>query len=73
MVSQAPTPSPRAPFVNLRNEDHRNMELPHIRYTELKFSDNESELHEDEDGPHTSHLGKFFPSIKLSPYFPSII
>ncbi|KAF2311375.1 hypothetical protein GH714_022136 [Hevea brasiliensis] len=58
MVSQAPTPSPRAPFVNLRNEDHRNMELPHIRYTELKFSDNESELHEDEDGPHTSHLAR---------------
>ncbi|KAJ9140387.1 hypothetical protein P3X46_031041 [Hevea brasiliensis] len=58
MVSQAPTPSPRAPFANLRNEDHRNMELPHIRYTELKFSDNESELHEDEDGPHTSHLAR---------------
>ncbi|KAJ9163682.1 hypothetical protein P3X46_023323 [Hevea brasiliensis] len=58
MVSQAPNPSPRAPFANLRNEEHRNMELPHMRYTELKFSDNESELHEDEDGPNTSLLGK---------------
>ncbi|KAF2316019.1 hypothetical protein GH714_040814 [Hevea brasiliensis] len=34
------------------------MELPHMRYTELKFSDNESELHEDEDGPNTSLLAR---------------
>ncbi|XP_020537635.1 probable myosin-binding protein 5 isoform X2 [Jatropha curcas] len=56
MVSQAPTPSPR--FTNLRNDEHRNIELSHMRYNELKFSDNESELHEDEDGPNASHLAR---------------
>ncbi|CAL5441334.1 unnamed protein product [Camellia sinensis] len=51
LVSLAPTPSPRAPpAVTWKNEEVRNLELPHIRYTELKFmSDNESELMEDED------------------------
>ncbi|XP_021615325.1 probable myosin-binding protein 5 isoform X2 [Manihot esculenta] len=58
MVSQAPTPSPRAPFGNLKNEDHRNMELPNMRFTELKFSDNESEPHEDDDGQNTSHVAR---------------
>ncbi|KAF8037209.1 hypothetical protein BT93_B0193 [Corymbia citriodora subsp. variegata] len=37
-VSQAPTPSPRGPFVTLRNEEAPNLMLPHIRYTELKFN-----------------------------------
>lgn len=58
IFSQAPAPSPRAPFVSLRNEEPRNMDLPHIRYTELKFPDNESELHDDEDGSNASLLGK---------------
>uniref|UniRef100_A0A5B7A5I8 GTD-binding domain-containing protein n=1 Tax=Davidia involucrata TaxID=16924 RepID=A0A5B7A5I8_DAVIN len=50
LVSQAPAPSPRAPIVTWKNEEARNLELPHIRYTELKFmSDNESDLPEDED------------------------
>uniref|UniRef100_A0A5B7A2D5 GTD-binding domain-containing protein n=1 Tax=Davidia involucrata TaxID=16924 RepID=A0A5B7A2D5_DAVIN len=45
LLSQAPAPSPRAPGATWKNE-----ELPHIRYTELKFMlDNESELPEDED------------------------
>lgn len=50
LLSQAPTPSPRAAFLTtLKNEESRNMELPHIRYTELKFmSDTESELPDDE-------------------------
>ncbi|KAG8379023.1 hypothetical protein BUALT_Bualt07G0045100 [Buddleja alternifolia] len=47
----APTPSPRAPFYGSRN-DGGNMDLPHIRYTELKLmSDTESEVPEDEDVP----------------------
>lgn len=50
-LSHAPAPSPRAPFVTVRNEEPRNLDLPHIRYTELKImSENESELPEDEDG-----------------------
>ncbi|KAA8540892.1 hypothetical protein F0562_024970 [Nyssa sinensis] len=50
LVSQAPAPSPRAPFVTWKNEESRNLELPHIRYMKLKLmSDNESELPEDED------------------------
>ncbi|KAM1209852.1 hypothetical protein ACFX2I_015416 [Malus domestica] len=45
VLAQAPAPSPRAP---LRSDD-RSLDLPHIRYTELKLmSDNESELPEDE-------------------------
>ncbi|KAK6924917.1 GTD-binding domain, partial [Dillenia turbinata] len=48
LISQAPTPSPRGLFG--RNEDSRNLDLPHIKYTELKFaSDNELELPEDEE------------------------
>ncbi|KAK6920788.1 GTD-binding domain [Dillenia turbinata] len=48
LISHAPTPSPRGLFC--RNEDSRNLDLPHIKYTELKFaSDNESELPEDEE------------------------
>ncbi|KAA8542599.1 hypothetical protein F0562_023751 [Nyssa sinensis] len=50
LLSQAPAPSPRVPTVTWKNEEARNLELPHIRYTELKFMlDNESELPEDED------------------------
>ncbi|KAE9467320.1 hypothetical protein C3L33_00768, partial [Rhododendron williamsianum] len=49
-LSQAPAPSPRAPVLTWKNEESRNLELPHIRYTELKFmSDNESEIPDDED------------------------
>ncbi|XP_022885288.1 probable myosin-binding protein 5 isoform X2 [Olea europaea var. sylvestris] len=43
----APTPSPRATL--LRNEEGRNVELPHYRYSELRFtSDAQSELPEEE-------------------------
>lgn len=50
-LSQGPTPSPRAPCVKSRSNENRGLELPHIRYTELKFiSENESELPEDDDG-----------------------
>lgn len=47
----APTPSPRAPLLSSwRNEEVRNLELPHIRYTELKFvPENDPELPGDED------------------------
>ncbi|EEF52085.1 probable myosin-binding protein 5 isoform X2 [Ricinus communis] len=58
LASQGPTPSPRAPFANLRYEEHRNMDLSHIPYTELKYSENESELHEVDDGPNASHLAR---------------
>lgn len=55
LISQGPTPSPRAPFMNFRGAEHRGLELPHIRYTELKFiSDNESELPEDDDASQRS-------------------
>lgn len=49
IISQAPAPSPRASY-GFRNDDHRNLDLPHIRYTELKFSDTESELLDDDYG-----------------------
>ncbi|KAL5544313.1 hypothetical protein UlMin_008097 [Ulmus minor] len=50
MVSQAPAPSPRAPFLTMRSNEHRGLELPHSRYAELKFiSENESEHPEDPD------------------------
>ncbi|KAM5570608.1 putative myosin-binding protein 5 [Rosa sericea] len=53
-LAQAPTPSPRAP--SGRNDDNPGLDLPPIRYTELKFmSDNESELPEDEYGTHTKN------------------
>jgi len=46
----APTPSPRASL--LRSEEGRNIELPHVRYSELRFtSDAESELPEEEYAP----------------------
>lgn len=50
-LSQAPAPSPRASaLMTWKNEESRNLELPHIRYTELKFmSDNESEIPDYED------------------------
>ena len=49
-LAHAPAPSPRAP---LRNDENRGLDLPHIRYTELKLmSDHESELPEDEYGSH---------------------
>ncbi|XP_024174861.2 probable myosin-binding protein 5, partial [Rosa chinensis] len=50
-LAQAPTPSPRAPAG--RNDDNPGLDLPPIRYPELKFmSDNESELPEDVYGTH---------------------
>ncbi|XP_062025974.1 probable myosin-binding protein 5 [Rosa rugosa] len=53
-LAQAPTPSPRAPPG--RNDDNPGLDLPPIRYPELKFmSDNESELPEDEYGTHTKN------------------
>ncbi|XAR65429.1 hypothetical protein NMG60_11009558 [Bertholletia excelsa] len=53
ILSQGPAPSPRAPLMAWRNEDTRNPELPHIRYSELRFHD---ELQEDEDGSHLEKL-----------------
>ncbi|KAM7475579.1 hypothetical protein LguiB_022822 [Lonicera macranthoides] len=48
--SQVPTSSPRAPIVMGKIEEGRNLELPNVRYPELKFmSDNESEVQKDED------------------------
>ncbi|XP_019243663.1 PREDICTED: probable myosin-binding protein 5 isoform X4 [Nicotiana attenuata] len=49
IYSQAPAPSPRSPLTTWKNEELRNLELPHVRYTELKFtSDNDSDLPDDE-------------------------
>ncbi|XP_061373513.1 probable myosin-binding protein 5 [Gastrolobium bilobum] len=47
--ARAPTPSPRAfPFATSKTDEP--LELPHIRYSGLKFiSDNDSELPEEED------------------------
>lgn len=51
----APASSPRAPWFPGRNDEGGNLDLPQIRYTELKLNDyNESEmLHEDENGSHS--------------------
>lgn len=55
----APNPSPRAPMLGMRKEEGRNMDLPHIRYTELKFvSDTESEIPE-EDVSNGDNLGMY--------------
>uniref|UniRef100_A0A9I9CE82 GTD-binding domain-containing protein n=1 Tax=Cucumis melo TaxID=3656 RepID=A0A9I9CE82_CUCME len=56
--SQAPAPSPRASFTpSFRNDDKTGLELPHIRYTELKLlSDSESDYVEDDDGLHGRNL-----------------
>ncbi|KAJ7945936.1 Myosin-binding protein [Quillaja saponaria] len=67
--SLAPTPSPRAhPYVTLKNEESRGLELPHIRYTELKFmSDNDSEVPEDEDASYVnSHDTHFREEAKTA-------
>ncbi|XP_057479213.1 probable myosin-binding protein 5 [Actinidia eriantha] len=56
-ASLAPVPSPRAPGMTWKSEAGRNLELPHIWYTELKFmSDNESEAQEDEDASYQCEL-----------------
>lgn len=50
---QAPAPfsSPRTPFSIIKNDETHGLELPHIRYTELKFmAGNESEILEAEEG-----------------------
>ncbi|KAJ6411654.1 hypothetical protein OIU84_008271 [Salix udensis] len=61
MLSQAPTP-PWVPLVSLRNDqDPRKLDLSdHVRHTELKFSENGSELQDDEDVSNAAHLGKHF-------------
>ncbi|KAK6123432.1 hypothetical protein DH2020_042828 [Rehmannia glutinosa] len=67
-----PTPSPRAPLFGSRNEDGGNLDLPHIRYTELKLmSDTESELQEEEDGPIAdSNAGREDPKAVTMPLLP---
>jgi hypothetical protein len=57
-LSQAPTPSPWVPLVSLRNEDPRKLDLSQVRYTELNFSENDSELQDDEDVSNAAHLDK---------------
>ncbi|XP_011028725.1 PREDICTED: uncharacterized protein LOC105128660 [Populus euphratica] len=60
-LSQAPTPSPWVPLVSLRNEDPRKLDLSHVRCTELNlFSENDTELQDDEDVSHAAHLDKQF-------------
>ncbi|CAJ1975223.1 unnamed protein product [Sphenostylis stenocarpa] len=60
--SRAPNPSPRAfPFSSLKSDIPHSLELPHMRYRELKFtSDHDSELQEDEYGYHVNS-----PNVKL--------
>lgn len=57
----APASSPRAPWFPGRNDEGGNLDLPQIRYTELKLTDyNDSELlHDDENASHTHNHGKF--------------
>lgn len=56
----APASSPRAPWFPGRNEDGGNLDLPSVRYTELKLSDHECELlHDDEHPSHAHNHGKF--------------
>ncbi|KAI3935897.1 hypothetical protein MKX01_004624 [Papaver californicum] len=51
VVPQAPTPSPRAAQDTTRKEESRDLELPHIRYAELKFApDNDLVIPEDDEG-----------------------
>ncbi|KAJ6875388.1 myosin-binding protein 5 [Populus alba x Populus x berolinensis] len=57
-LSQAPPPPPPVPLVSLRNEDPRKLDLSHVRYTELNFSENDSELQDDEDVSNAAHLDK---------------
>ncbi|PIN22655.1 hypothetical protein CDL12_04639 [Handroanthus impetiginosus] len=54
-----PTPSPRASWLSSnKNEDGRNVEMPHVKYTELKLmSDSESEVPED-DASNVDNQGK---------------
>lgn len=59
--SQAPAPSPRASFVTLRNEESRNLDLPHIRYKELKFMSGNDSASEDEDGLSATNSDILFP------------
>lgn len=58
----APTPSPRAPLLSSwRNDELRNLELPHFRYTELKFvPENDPELPGDEDPSGGDNHREFF-------------
>ncbi|XP_050376450.1 LOW QUALITY PROTEIN: probable myosin-binding protein 5 [Argentina anserina] len=65
--AQAPTPSPRAPLG--KNEVNPGLDLPPIRYTELKFmSENESELPEDEYGARSKNReSSKFLSMKEEP------
>ncbi|XP_071694419.1 probable myosin-binding protein 5 [Rutidosis leptorrhynchoides] len=54
--SFAPAFSPRVPLTPMgwRHDDAKNVELPHVQYTELKFvSDNEPDEPEEEQGPNT--------------------
>ncbi|CAI9767317.1 unnamed protein product [Fraxinus pennsylvanica] len=47
---KAAAPSPQVPLLASRNEEGRNVELPNIKYMELKFdSNNESEVQKDEN------------------------
>ncbi|KAK6148458.1 hypothetical protein DH2020_019370 [Rehmannia glutinosa] len=61
----------RAPLFGSRNEDGGNLDLPHIRYTELKLmSDTESELQEEEDGPIADSNGREDPKAVTMPLLP---
>ncbi|GFP97702.1 hypothetical protein PHJA_001914300 [Phtheirospermum japonicum] len=67
----APTPSPRAPMFGGKNEEVGNMDLAHIRYSELKLmSDTESEVLEDEDAPNLDNHGKEDPKAATMPLLP---
>ncbi|KAL6559437.1 hypothetical protein OROGR_004554 [Orobanche gracilis] len=67
----APAPSPRAPVFGGRNEGGGNLDLSHIRYTELKLmSDTESEVLEDEDAPNIDNNGREDPKTVTMPLLP---
>lgn len=68
--SQVPTSSPRAPIVMGKIEEGRNLELPNVRYPELKFMlDNESEVHKDEDVSSADNQRMFIRSNLLFIFF----
>lgn len=71
LFSQAPTPSPRAllPTPTKSNIENRGLNLPHIRYSELKFNDNDSELLDEEYGSNAINSHSSRREFNLFIYF----
>ncbi|KAG8388645.1 hypothetical protein BUALT_Bualt02G0146900 [Buddleja alternifolia] len=61
--------SPRASWLASRNEEGRNIELPPVRYTEIKISDNETEVQE-EDASNVNNQGRADIKAAIAPSLP---